>query len=131
MRWFLCTLFAVVFISMAGVTSWASLHTPLSEIPAAVFSHPWFLASLLDAYWGFVAFFLWVAWKEQPASARGLWFIAIMLLGNLAMSLYVLRELFAIQISAQLPLVVTRRNPGALLLPGILVGLSVAIYACA
>jgi len=131
MLWFLRTVFAVVFISMVGVTSWASLHTPLSEIPAEVFSHPWFIASLVDAYWGFVTFFVWVAWKEPRAAARGLWFIAIMLLGNLAMSLYLLRELFAIQTSTQLHLVVSRRNPGALILPGILVGLSAAIYAFA
>jgi hypothetical protein len=39
------------------------------------------------------SFHLWVLWKGTRALPRALWFAAIMLLGNIAMSAYVLRQL--------------------------------------
>jgi hypothetical protein len=131
MIWVLRILFAIVFGSMLWVTSWASADTPLFGIPDEVLSHPWFIASLFDAYWGFVTFFVWVAWKERATAARVLWFIAVMLLGNLAMSAYFLRELFSVEEAGELDLVFTRRNAGALPLPMILVALSAAVYLLA
>lgn len=131
MIWFLRILFACIFGSMLWVTSWASMHIPLFEIPDEVVSNPWFIASLVDAYWGFITFYVWLAWKEGGSPARFLWFIAVILLGNMAMSVYFIRELFAIEKSSELDLVFTRRNPGKLVLPGILVGLSVVVYALA
>jgi hypothetical protein len=131
MIWFLRIFFACVFVSMIWVTSWASMHTPLFDIPKEVVSNRWFIAALFDAYWGFLTFYIWVAWKEVTLPARSLWFIAVMLLGNLAMSAYVMRELFTIKKSSELDLVFTRRNAGTLVMPGILVGLSIAVYALA
>lgn len=131
MIWFLRILFAAIFGSMLWVTSWASLDTPLFGIPNEVLSHPWFIASLVDAYWGFVTFFVWAAWKERATAARVLWFVAVMLLGNLAMSVYFLRELFSVEKAGELHLVFTRRNPGTLPLPLVLVALSAAVYLLA
>jgi predicted permease len=131
MIWFLRILFACIFGSMLWVTSWASMHTPLFDIPKEVVSNRWFIATLVDAYWGFLTFYVWVAWKEVTLPARSLWFIAVMLLGNLAMSAYVIRELFAVNRSSELDLVFTRRNSGKLGLPGILVVVSIAVYALA
>ena len=128
---FLRGLFIVVLLSMLAVTSWASLHTPLFAIPRDVLHHPWFIATLFDAYWAFVAFYVWVAWKEQSTGARILWFVAIIALGNIAMAIYFLRELFRVPASGSLDAVITRRQPGALLLPAILVGVSVVIYLLA
>ncbi len=130
---FLRILFLVVIASMLAVTTWASLHTPLFSIPRAVFTHPWFIATLFDAYWAFVAFYVWVAWKEQSLAARVLWFVAIIALGNIAMAAFLLRELFAVPATepTALTTVFTRRNPGALLLPGLLTAGSVAVYLLA
>lgn len=50
----------------------------------------WFQATLADAYFGFLSFFVWVAYREKSALARVGWFIGIMLLGNIAMSAYAL-----------------------------------------
>lgn len=61
--------FVVVLAGMAAVTVWASWHTPLFELPREVWTHPWFLATLSDAYFGFLTFYLWVAWKEPTAGA--------------------------------------------------------------
>jgi hypothetical protein len=128
---FLRCLFIVVIASMLAVTSWASLHTPLFSIPRAVLGHPWFLATLLDAYWAFLTFYVWVAWKEQSLPARLLWFVAIIALGNIAMAAYVLRELFAVPAGGSLDAVVTRRHPGRVLLPALLAGAGAGIYLLA
>ncbi len=128
---FLRALFIVVIASMLGVTTWASLHTPLFAIPRDVLTHPWFVATLFDAYWAFVAFFVWVAWKEQSLAARLLWFVAIIALGNIAMAAYLLRELFAAPLAGPIDPVFTRRNRGTLPLPGALAAASAAVYLLA
>jgi hypothetical protein len=131
MLWFLRFSFIAVLGSMLWVTSWASLQVSVLAIPRAVFTHPWFIATLFDAYFGFLTFFVWQAWKEQSLAARVLWFIDIMLLGNLAMSIYMLVELFRIKETSQLAEVITRRNPGRLVLPGALVTASIGVYLIA
>jgi hypothetical protein len=128
---FLRCLFGLILLSMLAVTSWASAHTPLFSIPRAVLGHPWFVATLFDAYWAFITFFVWVAWKEQSTLARVLWFIAIVALGNIAMSAYFLRELFAVSTAAPLTEVFTRRNPGRSLLAALLAAAGIAVYVFA
>jgi hypothetical protein len=129
--WFLRALFVLVLGSMLWVTSWASLQCPLFAIPLEVYSHPWFIATLVDAYWGFITFFVWVAWKEESVAARILWFLAVMLLGNIAMALYFLRELSAVRTSDEIGLVFTRRNPGYTGLAGSLLVASFLVYLLA
>ncbi len=129
---FLRLLFCVVIASMLGVTTWASLHQPLGDFArSATFREPWVIATLFDAYWAFVCFYVWVAWKEQSLAARLLWFVAIILLGNLAMAAYMLRELFAVPATGPLNDVFARRNPATLLLPGLLTVVAVAVYLLA
>lgn len=129
--WFLRALFVLILGSMLLVTSWASLRCPLFDIPPEVLRHPWFIATLVDAYWGFITFFVWVAWKEESGVARILWFLAVVLLGNIAMALYFLRELFAIRSTDEISLVFTRRNPGHTGLAGSLLVASVLVYLLA
>ena len=131
MLWFLRLLFLTVLGSMLWVTTWASLQQSILAIPREVFTNPWFIATLFDAYFGFLTFYVWLAWKEPTLAARVLWFIAVMALGNLAMAIYVLVELFRIRSSSQFSDVVARRNTGKIVLPGILVALSIMIYCAA
>jgi hypothetical protein len=131
MIFFLRGLFLVVLASMLWVTSWASMHQSLGAFAhGPVMRDPWVIATLFDAYWGFIAFFVWVAWKEQSFAARTLWFLSLIALGNLAIAAYMLAQLFRVKASAPdaLSTVFTRREPGRLILPGVLTGLSVAIY---
>ena len=86
--------FTVILVSMLAVTSWASFECPLFAVPREVATHPWFVATLFDAYWGFLTFFVWVAFKETRGISRLSWLIAILLLGNIAMAAYCLSELF-------------------------------------
>ncbi len=129
---FLRFLFIVVIGSMLGVTSWASLHQTLGDFArSATFREPWVIATLFDAYWAFITFFVWVAWKEQSLPARLLWFVSILLLGNLAMAAYMLVQLFSIPATGPLDEVFTRRQPGRLILPALLTALSIAVYLLA
>jgi hypothetical protein len=131
MLWLLRILFGVVLGSMLWVTSWASLQCPLFGVPRDVFTHPWFIATLFDAYWGFITFFVWVAYKQTSWLARGAWLVAILLLGNIAMAAYCLSELFALPKDGRLAdlLTVRREGPGALGL--ILAALGVVVIVLA
>ena len=129
---FLRFLFAVVIGSMLCVTGWAGLHQSLGAFAqSATFRDPWVIATWFDAYWAFITFFVWVAWKEQSVVARGRWFISIMLLGNMAMAAYMLAQLFSVPASGPLDAVFTRRQPGKLALPAVLTVISIGIYLLA
>lgn len=131
---FLRALFLLVFASMVGVTTWASLSQSLGAFAhSATIRDPWVIATLFDAYWGFIAFFVWLAWKEQSLAARVLWFVSLIALGNLAIAAYMLAQLFRVPASAPdaLNTVFTQRQPGRLALPATLTALSVAIYLLA
>ncbi|MEO6005587.1 MAG: DUF1475 family protein [Opitutus sp.] len=93
---FLRVVFTATLVSMLAVTSWAGFQCPLFAVPREVATHPWFIATLSDAYWGFLTFFVWVAFKETHWLSRVTWFVAILLLGNIAMAAYCLRELFRV-----------------------------------
>jgi predicted permease len=108
--WFLRIAAVVVLISMLTVTSWASHFVALWNMPRAVATHPWFIATLFDTYFAFLAFWAWVVYKETSALARGLWLLAILLLGNIAISIYVLRELFRVSADAKFEEVLLRRK---------------------
>ena len=132
MIWLLRILFMIVIASMLGVTSWASLHQSLGAFAhGATLRDPWVIATLFDAYWAFVTFFVWVAWKEQTLAARVLWFVSIILLGNMAMSAYMLAQLFAVPSTGPLAEVFTRRQPGKIVLPAALTVVSLVIYLLA
>jgi len=132
MIWFLRGLFVVVLGSMVAVTSWAGYHQSLGDFArSATFRDPWVIATLFDAYWAFISFYVWVAWKEAAWTARVLWFAAIVLLGNMAMAAYMLRELARVPATGPLAAVFTRRNPGTLALPGLLTAVAVVVYLLA
>ena len=122
-------LFSVILVGMLGVIGWASSRCALFDIPDEVLAHPWFIATLLDAYLAFVAFWVWVAWKEGTLAARVLWLFTILLWGNPAIAIYMLRELSrARRESGGLDVVFTRRRPGDVALPAVLLGLAVLVY---
>ena len=107
---FLRILFGIVLASMLWVTSWASLQCPLWETPRTVVTHPWFIATMFDTYWGFITFYCWLAYKERGWLARILWLVAVLLLGNIAMSIYILIQLFRGPATARLEEVLLRKS---------------------
>ncbi len=95
---------------MLAVTSWASLECALWKTPREVVMHPWFIATLFDTYWAFLTFYCWVAYKETSWLARLAWLIGILLLGNIAMAIYMLIELFEVPATARIDEVLLRRS---------------------
>jgi hypothetical protein len=103
--------FLVVLASMLAVTSWASTEVALWRLPREIWMHPWFIATLFDAYWGFLTFWCWIAYKERGWPARAAWLVAVLLLGNIAMAVYALIQLFRVPVTAGVEAVLLRRNP--------------------
>jgi hypothetical protein len=105
-------LFGFILLAMIGVTSWASWAQPVWEWGGL--THPpdnaWTIATLCDAYFGFVTFYVWVAYKEVRWLPRVAWLVAILLLGNMAMSLYVLLQLRKLPLHEPMSALLTARN---------------------
>lgn len=93
-------IFGFILASMLWVTTWASLQLNLFNHLPIIIHDPWVVASLFDAYYGFITFFLWVCYKEKSIFVIVLWFIGIMLLGNIAMAIYMLIQLFKLDKNA-------------------------------
>lgn len=122
-------LFTAVLLVMFGLIIWASNHTALFDIPREVASHPWFITTLFDAYLAFIAFWVWLAWKEGTVAARVLWLLTILLWGNPAIAAYMLLELARVRREGGgLDAVFTRKRPGDLKVPAILFALAVGVY---
>ncbi|MEB3245435.1 MAG: DUF1475 family protein [Vampirovibrionales bacterium] len=86
----LIILFSIIFLAMVSVVTWASFTQSLLAIPEPVAKNPWFIATLFDAYAGFLTIYAWVAYREPKLSVKILWLMLFMGLGNIAISAYVL-----------------------------------------
>lgn len=84
---------------------------PASTGLVAPYHRPRCTNALFDAHYGFITFHVWVLWKERRSLPRALWFVAIMLLGNIAMSAYVLRQLARLGAADSMSTLLSARNP--------------------
>jgi len=90
-------LFGGIFLLMIALTVRTGMQASLWSAWPGMASNPWAIATLYDAYFGFVTFYVWVYYKEPKMWIRAAWFVLIMGLGNIAMSLYVLIQLFGLK----------------------------------
>ena len=97
MKAFLKILFGGICVLMVVVNVRAALAMDIRDSFPLFGANPWAVATLYDAYCGFLTFWVWVAYKERAPWSRGLWFLLVMGLGNVAMSAYVLKELFKLK----------------------------------
>jgi hypothetical protein len=97
MKTFLKLLFAAIFVVMVVTTIRTSLAVSLFAAWPSYAANPWAVATLYDAYFGFITIYVWVVFKENRMSMRILWFVLFMALGNIAISLYVLIQLFRLE----------------------------------
>jgi predicted permease len=95
---------------MLWVTGWASAVVPLWQTPHALLAHPWFITTLFDCYFGFLTFYLWVAYREPGWLTRALWLLAILALGNIAMSVYMLLSLWRLPADAPIQRLLLRHE---------------------
>ena len=105
-------LFGFILVSLAGYTAWASMQQPVWEWQGLTQGPDryWTLATLIDAYYGFITFYVWVAYKELRWAPRIGWLIAILLLGNMAMAAYVLLQLHRLPRAAPAAAILSARN---------------------
>ena len=92
---FLKLLFIAILIGMLIVTIKASMFESVFNA-GRILNEPWVIATLWDAYCGFITFYVWVCYKETKWWSRILWFVLIMSMGNIAMAVYVLIQLFCL-----------------------------------
>jgi len=112
-RTLLRLIFGFILLSLLAYTGWASTQQPVWEWTGLI-ERPnsyWTIATLIDAYYGFVTFYVWVFYKEQRVLPRLGWFAAIMLLGNMAMSAYVLLQLARLRGDEPAANLLVQRNP--------------------
>jgi hypothetical protein len=83
---------------------------PAVENAAGVVTHPWFIATLFDCYFGFLTFYAWLAYKETGWFARTAGWWRSCCLGNIAMSSYMLITLFRLPANATMEQVLLRRQ---------------------
>jgi hypothetical protein len=114
---------------MVGMISWASWSCPLFGIPGEVLRHPWFLTTLFDAYLAFLPPYVWMAWRETRVLVRVLWFPVVMLWGNVAILIYLWRELHRLPSGATVVQLLTERRAGGWKSPLTLLALAVGVYA--
>jgi len=106
----LIILFAGILAAMLGVTIRASFDRNVLMAGADLWRDPWGMATLFDAYFGFLTFYLWVLYKEVRSGRRVLWLVLIMTLGNIAMAAYMLRELLRMGPDETLSQLLVRKN---------------------
>ena len=86
-------LFGFIFVFMLAITTWATMEEGVVEGFWHIVQYRWGWATLADTYFAFLTFYVWVFSREKGLARRLGWFVAIMALGNLAMSVYVLRQI--------------------------------------
>ena len=97
MKLFLKMLFGGILLWMTVLTVRTSLTVSLWDAWSSFGTNPWAVATLYDAYFGFLTFYIWVAYKESSLWSRAVWFLLIMGLGNISMSLYMMIQLMRLR----------------------------------
>ncbi len=108
--------FAVIAIfGLVGISTWATSHVSIVPAiqdlianPSAGYT-PWLVATLFDAYFGFIWFWLWIAYKETSWSMRLLWLVLVLGLGNIAMGVYMLIQIWKLPKNAKIEDLLLRR----------------------
>ena len=104
-------LFSCIFLTLLVYNSWAATQQSVLQWGGLTvgIDRYWTIATFLDAYFGFLTFYTWVFYKEPRWTPRVLWFIAIMALGNIAMSSYVLLQLMRLRPDQDASAILARR----------------------
>jgi Protein of unknown function (DUF1475) len=106
-------LFGFILVTLLAFTGYASTQQAVWEWRGLLDGPDrwWTIATLIDAYYGFLTFYVWVFYKEQRWLPRVGWFLGIMLLGNMAMAAYVLLQLARLAPGAATASLLSTRNP--------------------
>jgi Protein of unknown function (DUF1475) len=88
---------SLVFVFMIYSTVQTSIALNLFTHLPTLLKDPWAVMTLYDAYFAFLFFYAWIFYKEKNWLLRILWFVLILALGSIAMSLYTLIQIFKLK----------------------------------
>lgn len=80
----------LVLAAMTWVTVVASLDRNVLVAAPEIWNDPWGRATLFDAYFAFLAVFVWIAYRERSTWRSILWLFLLLTLGNFAIAAYFL-----------------------------------------
>jgi hypothetical protein len=108
----LIVLFASILAVMIVYTGYATTQQSMFEWTGMTQGQNryWTIATMFDAYFGFLTFYVWVFYKERRWLPRVAWFVAIMVLGNMAMASYVLLQLARLRKDEPASAILAARN---------------------
>lgn len=113
-------LYAVLaFCSLVAASIWATGQVSIMPTINDLIANPtanynaWFVATLFDTVYAFGWFWLWIAYKETSWLARGLWLLAVLATGNMAMAVYALIQLAKLPADATVEDFLLRQKPAA------------------
>ena len=88
----LILLFATFFlVSLISLTTLASLEESVLVGGSRLLEFKWGSATLLDAYYAFIWFYLIIWYREDRTLAKIIWLFATLFLGSMAASLYLIK----------------------------------------
>jgi hypothetical protein len=90
-------IYSAILIFMIYATTDASLKLNLLTHLPTLIQDPWAVMTLYDAYFAFLFFYLWVHYKEDSILFRIFMFVMIVCLGTMAMSIYMLVQIFKLK----------------------------------
>lgn len=93
MKSLLTAFWLAILVAMVWVTTWASFDRDVLTAAAEIWRDPWGRATLFDAYFSFLAVFVWIAWRERTWGRQLAWLLGLLVLGNIAIAVYFLLAL--------------------------------------
>ena len=88
LRRLLLTFFCIMLTSMIVICIFAAKQQNIIAFLEKNSSNLWFLATLLDCYWGLLIFYIWCFYKQPSWKWRMTSFICICTLGNIYVAIF-------------------------------------------
>jgi ABC-type glycerol-3-phosphate transport system permease component len=88
------TLAVVAAIIMAAVIGYGFVSGNFAGEGSVIWALAWGKVALVDLYVGLAVFGAWVAWRERSPAVVATWWVALIVLGNLAAAVYLVRTSF-------------------------------------
>jgi cytochrome b561 len=78
-------------LAMTGAIVYGFVNGGFGDDASAIWALPWGKVSIIDLYAGLVIFGAWIALRESNRARIALWWVALVVLGNFAAGIYLVR----------------------------------------
>lgn len=109
MKNYLIALFTAVFLWVTYVVINTSFQSNLFTEWNYLMNIPWMQATLWDFYANIFVLLVWVYYKESSIAAKALWTVLFITLGSIAVTAYVLMQLFRLKPGDNLENILVRK----------------------